>query len=570
MTLVAKDVDAATPPAGHRAGFTRFRRLGAPLAIATFGAACYAPGLNWGLPATRSWSQDTIAGLRTLGALESWPAAWRGRYPPLQYLLLGAAYQPILRSWDRSGVRVVDPQTGQAALTEPHAPKIGRLLLVARVISALMAVATGWGIWATARLLTGDDLAALLAALTFMSGAEFTYFAHLGNVDVPSMCWIAWSLFFFARLLRSHRWTDALYLGLFGSLAASTKDSAAGLYPGMAVVLLAEELRRHRQTMSSGKAVARAILQAKWLAGTMAFVLPYLLLYGAWSDPAAYLERMSYWLNPPAGSLHAGQLRYPDPWGLMLATVRYAAGAVGWPMLVTMAASAGWALFRQCRLAVILLVPAVGYCLIVLLPIGFVYARFLFPPLALLSMLVGLAGAAFWREAAWPRSFRYAVLGAVLLPTLAYAAAVNAEMITDSRYDAEAWFRENVPPSASVGAFSDPQYLPRLEPLGYRSYRVEMTRESFDRPQPDYLLLTSYHYVDFDERQRDCMASLMRGELGYEPVVEFHGRFLGTGSSWLSLAGWGAPVPGKISPTLTVLQRREPGSLAAPRGPARP
>ena len=128
-------------------------------------------------------------------------------------------------------------------------------------------------------------------------------------------------------------------------------------------------------------------------------------------------------------------------------------------------------------------------------------------------------------------------------------------MLTDSRYAVEAWFEENVEPSSSVGAFSRPQYLPRLNELGYLTFAVTMTRESFDGPQPEYLVLTSYNYEDFDADQKVCMKDLLAGRLGYEVVVTFSGRYLGTGSCWLSLAGWGAPVPGKISPTITILRR---------------
>jgi hypothetical protein len=83
-----------------------------------------------------------------------------------------------------------------------------------------------------------------------------------------------------------------------------------------------------------------------------------------------------------------------------------------------------------------------------------------------------------------------------------------------------------------------------------------MARESFDQPQPEYLILTSYNYEDFDDEQKACVRDLLAGRLGFHAVQNFRGRYLDTGSSWLSLAGWGAPTPGKISPTVTILRRR--------------
>jgi hypothetical protein len=289
-----------------------------------------------------------------------------------------------------------------------------------------------------------------------------------------------------------------------------------------------------------------------------AFVLPYLCLYGVfWSAGAfeRYLERLDYWLDPAAGTLHARQQRYAGQFGLLLATMRYSAAAVGWPMLVATVAAVVYALRRHGRIAAIVLLPVVGYYLIVIAQIGFVYSRFLFAPLGLVCILVGIAAAALWRWSDLPQLIRIGVPSVVLLTSLGYVAAIDAEMLTDSRYRAEQWFVEHVPRSASIGAFSHPQYLPRLHELGYATYPVEMTRTSFERPQPEYLVLTGYNYEDFSAEQQACLQDLLRSHLGYTPVATFTGRFLGSGRHWLGLAGWGTPVPGKISPDLTILRR---------------
>ncbi|UCC32329.1 MAG: hypothetical protein JSU86_08605, partial [Phycisphaerales bacterium] len=202
-----------------------------------------------------------------------------------------------------------------------------------------------------------------------------------------------------------------------------------------------------------------------------------------------------------------------------------------------------------------ILLPAAVYYVAVIAQIKFVYARFLFPPIALACVLVGVATAAWLRRKDVAMEVRWGVPCIILLPTICYAMAINAQMLRDSRCAVEAWFVDTVEPSSDVGAFSKPQYLPRLGDLGYPTYTVAMTRDTFERPQPRYLILTSYNYEDFNARQTACMKDLLSGQLGYQPVATFKGQYLGTGSSWLSLAGWGAPVPGKISPTITVLRR---------------
>ncbi len=529
-----------------------------PIVLIILGLALYLPGLRWGVPGNVSWSQDTIAGFRTLGAVAQWPDKWNGRYAPLHYLILNAAYKPVLQYWDRTGQRVVDSNSGEASLRPPHPPKIGLLIVIARVITVVMAIATALGLWSAARTVTDDELAATLAAVAFMTSAAFTYFAHLGNVDVPAMCWLAWSLFFYVRLLRTRWWVDALLLGLFGSLAISTKDATAGVYPGMAIVLLATEARRRMPRANFARAVCQAAWQLRWFIGLAVFLLPYLLLYNALSDPEHYLARMRYWLDPAANTLHARQHRYPNQLQLAWATAHYVAGAVGWPMLVAIVGSVIYALRRHRGVAGVVLIPALSYYLLVIAQIGFVYSRFLFPPLALLCILLGVAGVAVVRHRRWPSVIRFGLPGFVLFLSLGYALAINLEMTFDSRYEAEDWFQANVSPPSSVGAFSDAQYLPRVHELGYTTYSVEMSREAFAQPQPRYLTLTSYNYEDFDAEQMACKADLVAGRLGYRPVAVLRRRFLGKGSSWLSVAGWGAPIPGKTSPTINILERIVP------------
>ncbi|MCH8149339.1 MAG: glycosyltransferase family 39 protein, partial [Planctomycetes bacterium] len=423
-------------PSSLRASPGRRRRWLAPLIVTSVVILFYLPGLRWGLPGTVSWSQDTIAGVRTLGAFDQWPKEWPGRYPPLQYLILHVAYELPLQHWDATGQREVDSATGHISLAQPHVPKIGLLILIARIVTVTMAAACGLGIWAAARTFGADDLASGLATVAFMTGAAFCYFAHLGNVDVPSICWFAWSLYAYGRLRNTGAMRFALLLGLFGTLAISTKDAVAGMYPGMALVLIAAETSRRMTTQPLIRSLFGAVFQIKWLVGLTLFIVPYLALYGAFGDWEGYWARMTYWLDPPLESLHANQLRYGGQFELLAAGVGYAAGAVGWPMLVALLMACGYALVRRRRVALALLVPAAVYYLFVICKIEFVYSRFLFAPLLLMSILLGLMLADLLRRVEWSPVYRYGPALIVFLPTFGYAWAVDAEMMTDSRYRA--------------------------------------------------------------------------------------------------------------------------------------
>lgn len=561
---------SATPPTPEPeapvTGFKAFahaiaRRLIVPLLLIILGFALYMPGLSWGLPTTVSWSQDNIAGFRALGPIADWPEDWKGRYPPLQYFVLSAAYQPVLNGW-KANSELVETPDGQLSLAPPHAPKVGLLILIARVITMAMAVVAGLALFAAGLRITGSEFAGAAAAVTLMIGAAYTYFAHLANVDIPSIFWFCVSLYLFARAVSTRQVLDCALLGVAAALAVSTKDALAGVYPGMAVALWLTDAQGLTNRRPWLMAAWRSLWRLRWAVGLLGFALPFMFLNGIFHNPEGYIERIRYWLDFDANTLHARQHRYDGQFALLVATVHHAAGAVGWPMLLAMIGAAVFGLRRYTRLTLIVLAPVVSYYLIVIARIDFVYSRFLFAPLALLGILVGLAMRDWWRQVQLPLATRCVLPMLVFLPTLGYAIAIDLEMTGDSRYAAEGWFLAHAPPPTDVGAFPafegfpfKPHYLPRLGNLGYRTYPVLMSRDSFVSAQPEYLTLTEYTWADFDGRQRACMDALVAGELGYKVVAQFDKQFLGTGRSWLALAGWGAPIPGKISPSLIILRR---------------
>jgi hypothetical protein len=544
-------VDAA--PASHRMSERSMPRWAPPLIIACVGLSLYLPGINWGLPSAESWSQDTIAGRRSIGPMHYWPDRWEGRYPPLQYAVNRLAYEPIYRHWRSQGVLRVHQTMGIEVPVDQQPERYGLLIAVSRWITVVMALGCGWGIFLTGRLLMRDDAVALAGAMVLMIGAAFCYFAHLGNVDVPAMCWFALSAYFYVRTGRGGGSISCGLLGLFAGLAVCTKDGMAGMYPGMAGVLLAIEYRRARSGASGPHAALAALANVKWLVGIACFAVPFLYINGMFHDFQAQWTR----INSLADEVRTAHYRaYENQWQLARATVGYAASAVGWPMLAAMLAGVIHGLRRHRAEAAILLVPAACYYVMFIMPVRFVYARFLLPPLALIGILTARAGADFLRWGRLPYSIRALAVSMPVLFSLAQSIAIDRDMIHDTRYDAERWFEASVPRPADVGVFCKLQYLPRLSDKGYDLYPVEMTRGAFDIPQPEYLVLSSYGYIDFDDQQKAVMVDLLAGRLGYELVASFRRTGPLSGGSWLELAGWGVERVGKISPEIIVLRRR--------------
>lgn len=619
------------------------------LAIVGLGLALYLPGIRWGMPALYSWSQDTIAGPARTAVVEGWPRDWRGRYPPLHYFVNAATYRAVEQLWKWQGVMTIDPASGAKILAPPHAPKVGLLFLLSRLISAAMAIGVGMALFSITRLLGGDGMAALLATLAMMLGADFSYFARLGNVDVPSLFWFSWCIALYLRLLgftcsksqasacacatlpspntateaENHGPTKvpdraaplarrdpfepspdpirgffpALAVALLAAAATLTKEGLAGALPGMSLALLLFEYRRIRRSQPGEPrllSAARALFQFRWLVGLVVFLVVYLYGVGAFHNWDRYLTRMHYWLDPLADTLQARQHRYAGPLDMTWATIRYAAEAVGWPMLAAMLASAAWAALRLPRTALALLLPAFSYYFITIVwAMGFVYARFLHPMLFLAAPLTGLMMSAMIRGPGVrpshhsrrspstldaPRAAstglsqaRASGLGmisvaAVLMMTAGYSLCVTLDMIHDSRYDVEAWFDAHIPRDRTIGVFSKPQYLPRLVEADYDVRPLEPSPEAIRANPPDVIVMTSYDYEEWGEAGEELikfLAESSQNPPGAPPkagAVRYRleyvsRRHLYLGKSWLGLAGWGVEPIGKISPGILVYIR---------------
>lgn len=552
-------------PATHDLSALRPSTASALMIITLLAAVLYLPAINWGLPGYNSWSQDTIAGPNRTYVVKDWPDKWMGKYPPLHYFVNAKLYGAIETYWQWRGWMTFDPATGNKVLAPPQLPKLGFLILASHIVTWLMAVGTGLGLFVAGRRLTGDPAGALWGALFFMGGADFAYFARLGNVDVPSMFWFAWALAAYARLLESERTRDGILLGLLSAAAVATKDGVVGALPGMAAVLVLNELMWRRSTATDQPAASTsprwrdALLKPAFLWGLAAFIVPVLYINGAFHNWHGLASRLHYWLDESADTVQARQHRYGGQLALLGATLRYAGAAVGWPMLAALLLGVANVLrrVRRRRLALVVLAPAVSYYLLTIdWAMGFVYARFLFPMLALASIPTGLMVAEWLRNRKIPFILRYLAVIVFALPSLAYTSAVSLEMLTDSRYDAEEWMTDHVPPGAKIGVFSKPQYLPRLLEMNYDLRDVRMDDAALATTDADWLVVSSFEAYGDDERQAKVQGRLLSGQCGFDVAATFTGRgFLDQSRCVLALPAIGTEPVGKISPRVTVLRR---------------
>src|SRR5262249_57352553 len=126
-------------------------------------------------------------------ALSPAPArGWHARSPPLHFALLYWTSWPLRLLLDRKVLALGDYDANTL------------LIYWSRGVSLVMALTTLWLIYRVGREVY-DRRSALGAVFVTASIAPFAYYAKMGNLDFPYLCWFALSLLAYVRCLKDQR-----------------------------------------------------------------------------------------------------------------------------------------------------------------------------------------------------------------------------------------------------------------------------------------------------------------------------------------------------------------------------
>jgi hypothetical protein len=422
--------------------------LGLALAIAV--------GCAWGLPGTDSWAADSISPRSCgLGAIVEtyWPGHFH-TYPPLHTLLLSLLSLPWMAlAASRVGVHV---EALEPELVKPL--YMTAIEASARAVTAAMALGIVAATMASWTRIAGRRTG-VAAGLAVACDATFVYYAHTGNLDVPCVFWVVLAVVEAQRVVAGEPRERRMWL--YAACAVLTKDYAAGALVGAVPFALVVALRR---ASPSGGASSRGAVARRSLMGALVAGASYLIVSGALVNPAGFAKRVAFLLGPASRSWS------PYPHGLAgaWAVARDAAVSLprfgSWPLaaaalgglVIAFTARGRW---DRAQLAVPV-VAAVAFALVFDLGARRTEDRFLMPQAILLMPFAGLAfdGAWTWRPP-------WAVLGAVvsLLPALLGVASMDATLLADPRYAAEAYLAA-LPAGTRVEVYGGPIFLPRLPP----------------------------------------------------------------------------------------------------------
>ena|GEM_PF-2121038 len=534
---------STAPAAG---GASRAKRL---LWIAPFAIylALAGTGITWGLPNDHSWSNDDIAPNTVLRVGEFyWGASHK--YPYLQLFIDRALYEPYILMAQANGQYEADCRPVRRDCFVDRPRQVGRLILISRLRSLVMGAGVVALVASAAAMLFGPQ-AAFWAAMLAAVNETLGFFGKQGNLDVPYSFWFMASLLPWLRIMRGAGRRDWLLFGLLAGAALATKESIVGAYVLMGGAMLIALVRQLRRADGRGGSRPSATWEATRRLGLMACGLlgVYGLVMNVALNWSGFVDHLRHWVGGPG--VEDFNDAYAGPLWLARMTWNRSMDGAGRPLWLFLAvapiASLWWPDGRPGgsaarRVTLWLLVPVCSYLLFTILPIRFVYSRFLLPVFLLLAIAGGPLAARLWQGPAdltaptW--GLRRLVGRVALIGMLGYSGLYSLNqglaMRADTRLAAEAWMAANLPSGAQVVAFGDEAYFPRLDLLDLDPEVIRW------KTLPPYLPADDPAADDEPTAQADALAAMMLAMDDAEQTPP------PGAPDWLLLSSRGAPPPG--------------------------
>jgi hypothetical protein len=555
-----------------------------------FALFVYTRSIGWGLPAgDETWAADAIKPSAPLAVAfhnfvgQGWNSGWFWfKYPPFHAFLLCALYAPYLAwLWMTGGLSGLSSDY-PFGLGDPIT-SLSMLALIGRAATAAMGAGSVLLVYACVVRSFGRN-AAVGAAFATTMAYPMVFYSQTTNVEVPYLFWMLVALLGAVRIVEGDsraRWWSLLGLG--AALSVSTKELVSGALAGMPLAIVGASLAARRPAWSW---IRGGLIAAAVFAAAMAVANNVL-----W-NPLGFVHRIGFLTQtlPREVALQYAPYYFPIDLGgsrgagvewaqLQVAAMRLAS-SLGW---ATMALSvAGWILVLRRRPAWALLLVAVvaGYYLVSVRAMLSLSLRYLLPITVVFCVVAGIALAELVREGRG-RPFRIALAAAAAVYVFAYGWDVNRMMTGDGRYAAERWLQLAAKEPARVEIYQRRTYLPRFAE-GLRVTEVpfeERGVDAFAARRPDLVVLSSSglsgitvrYKQDWQEdaeaaegyspaqksvtgevmnfsrdANRDFLARLQRGELGYERVALF------VVDPWIE-----RPLIQSLNPEISIYRRRD-------------
>ncbi len=419
-------------------------------------------GIGWGLPGSDGWDNDGVAPRDFLaGLVETFTPGKYYTYPPVHLLLLGVLTSPITVVALVKAPALAPAEVIGEILKVPY---MTAAAYVARAISALMSIGIAWAMGKIGEELRGERAGGCVALVCGLN-APLTYYAHTSNLDVPYLFWSSLALLALVRAIARREPRRLRHVAVLSALAIGTKDQA------YAVVLLSVPAALLFWAISDAwvRKNARAVVKEVALASVLGAALLAFALAVVF-NPSGFLARVHFLI----GTASQDFAHYStDAKGMATLIVdslvrfhRY------YPWVVAFAVAAGMiTVIREKRenvrvAGLVPLLAIISFTVLFNCTARRTEHRFLLPQMVFYSVYAGIAVERLVFEV---RGRVRVVLGRAIAATafvwaLFKCADVDANLVFDPRYDAEAWLAAHTQPGDVIEVHGLNVYLPRFPP----------------------------------------------------------------------------------------------------------
>ncbi|HEY8091284.1 MAG TPA: glycosyltransferase family 39 protein [Polyangiaceae bacterium] len=440
-------------------------------------------GIGWGLPASDGWDVDGVAPRDVLaGLVETFTPGHFYTYPPVHLILVGILSSPATLLALAHAPSLSPHDVVHEVIRVPYMTVIAA---VARVVSAGMALGIVWAVAKMAEEVRGERAGWCAAAIAGLN-VPLTYYAHTSNLDVPYVFWSCLALLAVVRAITRHEPRRLRGWGVLAGLAVGTKDQAFALFvlgvPAGLLVAAALDDGVRRQ--------ARAFARELAIGGAYAAGL-LLAVDGVLVNPLGFRERLRFLVGPASQSYAEYTADWTGRWHVVedLASRLYLfypwafALLMGLGLVIVLRDMRGDPARRAA--ALLPLAAIVSFTLAFNCAARRTDQRFELPQTVLLAIYggIGLDALVFRPRSADIRRMARVVAAAAFALALFCAADVDANLLFDPRYDAEAWMRAHVADGDVIETYGQNVYMPRF-PAAARVLRVGPSEGDHRNPMP--------------------------------------------------------------------------------------
>ncbi|MBL8612292.1 MAG: glycosyltransferase family 39 protein [Myxococcales bacterium] len=436
-------------------------------------------GLSWGMPASDGWDNDGVSPRDFLpGLAETFTPGHYYTYPPVQLVILALATAPVTVVALARAPSLRPPDLIQQFI---QVPTMTGIAMISRAVTLAMAVTVVWAIGKIAEEIAGRRARTAAAACAAVN-ASLVYYAHTTNLDVPYLFFGTLMLLALVRALCRREPRRLRSAALLGVLAVGTKDQAYALFLAALPVAVVLYFTFDGWARKNARRIAREAAIATGMAALLFLVTDAVIF-----NPTGFRARVGFLLGPASQDF----VHYTNDWtGRSLVVLDIAKNFTRYyPMPFAVVGALGVA--AAARLAFrgegasgdAVPAPAegpsggAGRVVGALLPLLFALSftacfnciarrtdhRFALPQHVFFAVYVGVAVASAWSiRARLPRLLARGALALAFARALFDAVSIDAALVLDPRYEAEAWLEEHARAGDVVETYALNVYLPRF------------------------------------------------------------------------------------------------------------